>query len=302
VAWRSGIIVVTSAGNSGSSDGRLTNPASDPFVIAVGADDLNGSPSITDDTIPTFSSRGNGTRNPDFVAPGVHVQSLRVPGSYIDATYGATGAIDGRFFRGSGTSQGAAFISGCLALVAQKYPSITPDQAKQLLASTTSPLGAADRQAQGSGLVNMRNVAGKAPVTSTQSFPRSTGTGSLEAARGSAHLALNGVTLSGETDINGLPFNSASMATAEAAGKSWAGGTWNGKSWAGSAWTGSSWDASSWTGTSWDARSWTSASWASGTWSGSSWTSSNWSGKSWAGSSWSGSAWNGKSWADDTWS
>jgi len=40
-AWRHGIVVVTSAGNNGSDNGRLSDPAIDPYVIAVGATDSN---------------------------------------------------------------------------------------------------------------------------------------------------------------------------------------------------------------------------------------------------------------------
>jgi serine protease AprX len=43
VAWHSGIVVVTAAGNGGSGTGRLTNPAVDPYVIAVGGSDTVGS-------------------------------------------------------------------------------------------------------------------------------------------------------------------------------------------------------------------------------------------------------------------
>ena len=302
VAWRSGIVVVASAGNAGSADGRLTNPATDPFVIAVGADDLKGTTGTNDDAIPAFSALGDGTRNPDLIAPGMHVQSLRVPGSYIDSQYAATGAIDSRFFRGSGTSQAAAFVSGSLALLLQKYPTLTPDQAKAMLTGTARHLDDTTSRAQGHGVINLTAVAAAAIPTSTQAFTRSTGTGSLDAARGDAHLALNGVTLTGEKDINGQAFNSATMATAEANGSSWSGGTWNGKSWAGSSWAGSSWAGSSWAGSAWDGALWSGKSWASGTWSGSSWASTNWSGSSWAGSSWAGKTWAGKTWADDNWS
>ena len=117
-AWKHGIVVVTSAGNSGATNGRLTDPAIDPYVIAVGASDRNGTYGNADDSIPAFSSRGDGTRNPDLVAPGTHIQSLRVPGSTIDTKYGATGAIDSQFFRGSGTSQSAALVSGSVAAAA----------------------------------------------------------------------------------------------------------------------------------------------------------------------------------------
>jgi len=70
-----------------------------------------------------------------------------VPGSYVDSTYASTGAIDSRFFRGSGTGQAAAFVSGALALILQKYPALTPDQAKAMLkgaAALAANLGVID--------------------------------------------------------------------------------------------------------------------------------------------------------------
>jgi serine protease AprX len=302
VAWRSGIVVVTSAGNGGSAaQQRLTNPASDPFVIAVGADDTHNTVNEADDTVPAFSSLGDGQRNPDLIAPGVHVQSLRVPGSYIDSQYATTGAIDGRFFRGSGTSQAAAFASGMAALLLQYRPALTPDEVKATLIRTANPIPNASLQSQGGGVIDFppaRDIV----TGARQSFAPSTGTGTLEGSRGDAHLTLGGVTLTGEKDINGQPFNAASMAAAEAAGSSWAGGTWNGKSWAGSSWAGSSWAGSSWAGSSWAGSSWAGSSWAAGTWSGSSWAGSSWAGSSWAGSSWAGSSWAGKAWADSSWS
>jgi serine protease AprX len=301
VAWRSGIVVVTSAGNGGNAtQQRLTTPASDPYLIAVGADDTHNTANEADDTIPAFSSVGDGQRNPDLIAPGVHVQSLRVPGSYIDSQYAATGAIDGRFFRGSGTSQAAAFATGMAALLLQYRPNLTPDEVKATLIRTANPIPKASLQSQGGGVIDFPPSV-DVVTGARQNFTRSTGLGSLEGSRGDAHLVLGGVTLSGEKDINGQPFNVAAMAAAEAAGSSWAGGAWNGKSWAGSSWAGSSWAGSSWAGSSWAGSSWAGSSWAAGTWSGSSWAGSGWAGSSWAGSSWAGSSWAGKAWADSSW-
>ena len=48
----------------------------------------------------------------------------------------------------------------------------------------------------------------------------STGTGSLELARGTDHLTADGVVLTGEQDIFGHSFNAPAMATLEAAGSS----------------------------------------------------------------------------------
>ena len=41
-AWRNGIVVVTSAGNTGPFNGTITSPGDDPLVITVGAIDDHG--------------------------------------------------------------------------------------------------------------------------------------------------------------------------------------------------------------------------------------------------------------------
>ena len=296
VAWHKGVVVVVSAGNDGTGTGKLLNPAQDPFVLAVGAEDSRGTPSISDDTIPDFSTRGDGTRNPDLVAPGASLQGLRVPGSFVDVAYGATAAIEDRFFRGSGTSQAAAVVSGAAALLLEQRPWLTPDQVKALLTRTARSLPAANSQAQGNGLVDVFAASQAAAPVTAQTFLRSTGTGSLDAARGSARLVLNGVALTGEKDIFGKSYSTLTRSAQEAAETSWNGGLWNGSSWAGSSWAGSSWAGSSWAGSSWAGSSWAGSSWAGSSWAGSSWAGSSWAGSSWAGSSWAGSSWATGSW------
>ncbi len=86
-AWRAGIVVVVAGGNSGFGGDSLNNPAYDPYVLAVGAADLNGTLLELDDTVPDFSSRGDAQRRVDLVAPGKSVASLRDPGSYVDAGF-----------------------------------------------------------------------------------------------------------------------------------------------------------------------------------------------------------------------
>ena len=83
IAWRNGIVVVVAGGNAGFGSTSLNNPALDPFVIAVGASDMAGTIDTNNDTVATYSSSGNATRRPDFVAPG-RVTSLRDAGSYLD--------------------------------------------------------------------------------------------------------------------------------------------------------------------------------------------------------------------------
>jgi serine protease AprX len=274
VAWRNGIVVVTAAGNDGTDLGRMTDPATDPFVIAVGSDDAKGTPQTSDDAISDFSSWGDGTRNPDVVAPGRSIVSLRDPGSYIDSTY-PSARVTPKLFRGSGTSQATAVVSGVAADLLQARPDLTPDQVKAILMQTASPVPGADIRAQGAGLVNL-DAALAAPVPQTaQAWTASTGAGSLDAARGSLRLEQNGVVLTGEQDIMGHAFDAGWMAGVEAQGSSWSGGVWNGSTWSGSSWSGSSWSGSSWSGSSWSGSSWSGSSWSGSSWSSDSWANTS---------------------------
>jgi serine protease AprX len=301
VAWKAGIVVVAAAGNTGPQkrhDVGLLDPAYDPYVIGVGASDSMGTAKIDDDRVASFSTSSSGSpgsKDPDCVAPGTHLQGLRVPNSYIDANH-PEGVLDDRYFRGSGTSQSAAIMSGAVALVLQKNPNATPDQVKKFFKDNARRLGGSDEHSQGAGEIRLAQMLPKSPPIYTANYISSTGLGSLEISRGPDHISMDGVVLVGEQDIFGQAFNAGAMAAAEAAGSSWSGGAWNGKSWSGSSWSGKSWSGISWTGSSWSGKSWSDCSW-----SGSSWSGSSWSGSTWSGSSWSGSSWSGDNWSDASW-
>jgi len=305
-AWKRGIVVVAAAGNLGfqRSHGApaLADPAYDPYIMAVGASDSNDTTSLSDDTVCTFSAaaKWGNARAPDFLAPGAHIQGLRVPNSYLDANH-PEGIIDSRYFRGSGTSESAAIASGAAALVLSKFPSLAPDQVKNLIQAGAYKFLSINSGRQGSGELQLTQLLSMTPTNYVQDFVDATGTGLLEAARGTDHIAHDGVVLAGEQDIFGQTFVSSSMASLEAAGSSWSGGTWNGNSWSGSSWSGSSWSGNSWSGSSWSGSSWSGSSWSGNSWSGSSWSGSSWSGSSWSGNSWSGKSWSGYSWAGDSW-
>ena len=300
-AWLHGIVVVVAAGNQGNSSNGLDDPAIDPYVIAVGASNTRNTLSVRYHTPASFTSQGDGTRNPDLSAPGVHVVSLRDPGSFIDDQFGATATVNSRFFLGSGTSQAAAVVSGAAALLLSQRPGLTPDQVKALLVSHThSMYGPSDLK--GSGELNLASVLTAPTPNATQSWPSSNGTGSLEASRGSDHVVdANGNALTGEQDIFGNAVDTTALAAAEANASAWNGGTFNGSSWSGSSWSGSSWSGSSWSGSSWSGSSWSGSSWSGSSWSGSSWSGASWSGSSWSGGSWSGSSWSGSSWSEHDW-
>jgi len=276
-AWKKGIVVVVSGGNDGAARPSLDNPGRNPFVLAVGAADVHGTHAPADDTVTDFSARGSSARRVDLVAPGKSVISLRSPGSMVDNDH-PEGRVGTRFFRGSGTSQAAAVVSGAAALLLSQRPAMTPDQVKRLLVASASPMPLADAAGRGAGLVNVKAAYGMRVPSFTQTFTRGTGVGSLEQARGGSYAELNNVPLVGEQDIFGTPWNGAAWATAANAETAWNGGHWlthelTGKCWCGSSWAGSS---STWTRSSWRESSWTRSSWRDSSWTRSSWRSGSW--------------------------
>ena len=229
-AWRAGIVVVVAAGNAGPDAGRLDNPATDPFVIAVG-----GAERGPDSWAPLAdTSSGDGLRDPDVAAPGRSIVSLRAPGSHADRNH-PEGYIDEHRFKGTGSSQAAAVVAGAVALLLQARPSLSPDEVKALIRSTARPLGH-ERQL-GRGLIDMAAAAvAPIPSDSAQPWVPSDGSGSLEASRGSRHVIIDGHVLVGEVTWTGA---------------SWMSG-WNGSGWNGSGWNGSGWNGSGWNGSGWN--------------------------------------------------
>jgi len=295
-AWKQGIVVVVAAGNTGFQKGNgapgLSTPANDPYVMGVGGVDTNGTVTRSDDSVGSYSTSGcgRGCKSPDFVAPGSHLQGLRVPNSWLDANHPGARLGDD-YFRGTGTSQATAITAGAVALVLQKYPTLTPDRVKRFFQDNVYRLGGFSGEAQGSGEMNLNAMLGKSPASYTQKFTSSSGSGSLDQSRGTDRMKDNGVVISGEKDIFGHAFDADAMATAIAAGNSWSGGSWNGNSWSGNSWSGNSWSGNSWSGNSWSGNSWSGNSWSGNTWSGNSWSGNSWSGNTWSGMGWSTGSW-----------
>jgi serine protease AprX len=300
-AWRAGIVVVVSSGNDGTSKQVLADPAQDPLVIAVGADDTRTTDSIGDDLVPAFAQRGTSTRHVDLIAPGLHVLGLRDPGSRIDED-NPSAVVDGRFFRGSGTSQAAAVTSGLAALLLSRYPTATPDQVKRMLMLAATPPSSVKPLFAGLGVPDVNKAIGMKLPAWSQPATGATGTGSLEAARGTAHLTDGTATLQGEVDIFGQPWSGAAWAPLSAAGKAWTGGAWNGSDWTGSAWTSDGWTGDTWAGKTWTTGDWAGKTWTSGDWQGKTWTDSGWLGKTWTDSGWQGKTWTTGGWNSAVWS
>jgi serine protease AprX len=298
-AWKHGIVVVAATGNENTAN-AVADPASDPYVVAVAAADPVGTVATSDDQIPAWSNRGTGVRQPDLVAPGAYVMGLNVPGSTLANNFPA--AVFGRYLRGSGTSQATAITSGAAADILSAHPDYTPDQVKAALTRSATRISVVNPNKVGSGELNIPGALTASVANATQTFTSATGTGSLEAARGSSHIALNGVTLTGDKDIFGNTWTGSVMGAAEAAGATWSGGIYNGATWSGATWSGATWSGATWSGATWSGATWSGATWSGATWSGATWSGATWSGATWSGATWSGATWSGATWSGATWS
>ena len=128
-AHKKGVVLVAAAGNAGPQSPPLY-PAADANVIAVTATDAN-------DQVFKQANRGAYIA---VSAPGV---DILVP------------APNGGEQLTSGTSVSAAEVSGIAALLIERNPALTPDEARTILTTTATALGQKAREHDvGAGLAN----------------------------------------------------------------------------------------------------------------------------------------------------
>ncbi len=138
-----GIVVVASIGNTGPSSGTSNAPGSYPIVIGVGATNSN-------DDIESYSSRGpapnqdpwNNTANWPRSDWNLINPAISAPGTVRSAVPG------GGYATMQGTSMSCPHVAGCVALMLQKMPTLTPDQAFNYITNN------ADRPSQGGSYPN----------------------------------------------------------------------------------------------------------------------------------------------------
>jgi serine protease AprX len=198
--------------------------------------------------------------------------------------------VGSAYFKGTGTSQAAAVVSGIAALLFEADPSLTPEEAKAALVGSSS--GLAGQPGAGSGLVDAAGAveavrAGKYAGTVSPPYVSGTGLGGIEASRGSNHVY-------SDPDGNSVP----ELVTGEVdvLGKAWSPEMWSAAPWSTPHWLATSWhplvgafdrlQLALWTGPTWSGMVVDADAWAARHWSTSSWVARHWSARHWSTSVW----------------
>ncbi len=146
-AYSKGVVLVSSAGNSSSSDPHF--PSGFDEVICVGASDKN-------DNIASFSNTGSSI---DIVAPGVSV---------------LTTDLDGKYSNKNGTSFSAPYVSSAAALILSKN-NFNNQEIKQILKSTSDDISTSGwDEKSGAGRLNVLRALNVSAASAIKfNFPQS---------------------------------------------------------------------------------------------------------------------------------
>ncbi|MEV7984079.1 S8 family serine peptidase [Micromonospora sp. NPDC085948] len=130
IAIQANIVVVAGVGNK-PRDELVRFPATYPGVIAVGGTDRDGNHA-------SFSAVGPEI---DVVAPAVDIYST---------------SIDGKYRKGTGTSDATAIVAGAAALIRSKYPYLPAREVAHRLTATAIDKGAPGRDDEyGYGVIDL---------------------------------------------------------------------------------------------------------------------------------------------------
>jgi serine protease AprX len=261
--WLSGVVVVTAAGNfaaNGQPSGMPYAPGNDPFVITVGAADINGTVGTTDDFNAPWSAYGytlDGFAKPELGAPGRYMNGA-VPTTATMYTQHPERVVAPGYMWMSGTSFAAPVVSGIAADLLALHPTWTPDDVKgALMLTAVQPGPATGQYALGVG------------------EPQATAAAAV-AAPPNPNAGLNAYVVA---DPNGgRVFDAASWSSAAQANASWSSASWNS----------AAWNSASWSSAAWSSKAWNSAAWSSAAWSSGQTTDGNLPAASWASLIWVG--------------
>jgi serine protease AprX len=234
--WLSGVVVTVSAGNHGHADGpsSVGSPANDPFVVTVGALDVNGTQDASDDSRAPWSAYGytaDGFAKPELSAPG---RSLVMPvpaGAYIPSQK-PDRVVEPGYMWMSGTSFSAPVAAGAAAQILARRPGLSPDQVKGALMASARDLRSAGT---GMGILDVSAaIAVDSPPNPNEGLYAFVSNGSFDADAWASYVSTN---------------------------SNWTESNWVESNWVESNWTESNWTESNWTESNWTESNWTESNW-----------------------------------------
>jgi len=241
--WFAGVTVVAAAGNYGNPNGPsgvMFAPGNDPFVITVGAVDLDGSVKPKNHDVPAWSAYGytyDGFRKPEIAAAGRYMVGP-VPATASLLAQKPDNFVAPGYMMLSGTSFASPVVAGTAAQILARHPSWTPDQVKGALMQAARYIPEAPPGSAGVGEVNANRAA------SVNRPPN-------------PNLALDRYVVPDPADGGTPVFNAVS----------WSDAAKSNKAWDAVSWTDASWSDASWTDVSWSDVSWSDVTWSDVTWS-----------------------------------
>ena len=252
--WFNGVFVVAAAGNYGSPTGPsgvVHAPGNNPFVMTVGALDLNGTVGLGNDQLAPWSAYGRtegGFAKPEVVAAGRYMVGP-IPADSTLASEKAVNITAPGYIQLSGTSFAAPVVSGIAAQILARYPKLTPDEVKGAIMAGARPVPHATALQAGVGEVTATKAVSQAANPTAN-----------------PNKALNRFIVT-DSLTNEKSFNATS---------------WESEAQSNLSWDSTSWESTSWSSLSWDSTSWSSLSWESISWSDLSWTDMSVADTSWA--------------------
>jgi serine protease AprX len=249
--WLNGVVVVAAAGNyatNSQESGVPFAPGNDPFVITVGAADIQNTVHTRDDVVAPWSAWGytpDGFMKPDISAPGRYLIGPVSPGAGL-AKGRPNNVVASGYMELSGTSFSAPMVAGAAAVLLAQHPNWTPDQVKGALMVSANPTPAAAPGSLGVGELNVF----AARMVNNPPNPNA------------------GLDKFLSTDTGGtITFNSSAWQTAALANAAWGTAAWSDAAWASAAWSDAAWASAAWSDAAWASAAWGDAAWSDAAWS-----------------------------------